>query len=85
MNSLLMFVLGFGAGACFDYLIGALVRAARRPARRYHVPESTVYFGRDDNDHPDDIERATLIESYRPRDYEERYSGMGVAKGGRPA
>ena len=84
MNSLLMFVLGFGAGTCFGYLIGALVRAATRPARRSPVPESTVYFGRD-VEHPDDIERVTSIESYRPRDYEARYSGMGVAKGGRPA
>lgn len=80
MNSLsaLSFVLGAGVGAGIAFVIW-LIFGRRREARRdkrYHVSESTVYFGRDvnDNDHPDDIERQGSL--FATRDPAHRYDGV---------
>lgn len=77
----LLTVFAFAAGLGLGLV---LVMRPKPPARKGQRTESTVYFGRNDDDHPDDIERAgshlVPAPSASPyvngRDYGARYDGM---------
>lgn len=82
----LLVAMAFGVGTCCGFVVSALLSAGRdeaSPPSADSKPESTVYFGRDD-DHPDDIERqgshpvpAPSASPYvNGRDYGARYDGM---------
>jgi len=74
-------LMGVGVGMCIGYVIGV---AVRRPAPAAK-PDSTIYFGTDVHEHPDDVERqvegsglvpAASGAGYMGRGYDHRYDGI---------
>lgn len=73
----LLVVFAFAAGLGLGLVTVLRPRAPsleQKLAERQRREESTVYFGRDDKDHPDDIERQGALTPQRA--VEHRYDGM---------
>jgi hypothetical protein len=68
----LLVVFAFAAGLGLGLV--TILRPRKPEPRAGQKTESTVYFGRDDKDHPDDIERQGSLSPQR--DPEHRYDGM---------